>query len=410
MALLVITIINMKNINAGYDHLAEKRVKKKYMSYKPIIFASTICTSIIVIIFSVNGNHIGWMSAYGQNLDANDQTFSPPDLFSKAEKSVVQITATNLSPDQGIMSGNDGQASVLGSGFVYDNQGHIITNNHVISISSNVEVTFIDGNVYSAKVVGKDPYADLAVLQLDQVALNEEKIIPLSFANSSLLRVGEPIAVIGNPFGLSGSMTTGIVSQEDRLLPEEDSGYSIPGTIQIDAAVNPGNSGGPLLNFRGEVVGVTTAIYSNTGTFSGVGFAIPSNTIQRIVPRLITHGDFQHPWLGIGGMDITPSIAKMLGLRDARGVIILSIAPGSPADLAGLNAGKQDYTVGDSAIKHNSDIIIGIDEKQVRKMQDIITYIDAKSVGDSISLQIDREGSLNKIDLTLAARPNTKTS
>ncbi len=348
-----------------------------------------------------------WEPAYAQINNSGVKELLPSELFAKVERSVVQITVANLSGKEDILLNNSQDlVSLLGSGFLFKD-GYVVTNSHVVSLSETADVTFIDGNVYSARVVGKDPYANIAVLKLDEYALKEEKVSPLSIANSSLIKVGDPVAVIGNPFGLSGSMTTGIISQVGRLLPEEVTGFSIPSAIQIDAAVNPGNSGGPLLNYQGEVIGVTTAIFSNTGSFSGVGFAIPSNSIVRIVPQLILHGTYDHPWLGMGGMDITPAIAKRLGLKDAKGVLVLSVNASSPAELAGLHAVRQGATIEDARI-NLPDIIYGIDGKQMRKMQDIITYVDGKEVGDTISFQILRNGLMKKIDLTLSTRPSNR--
>jgi S1-C subfamily serine protease len=361
-----------------------------------ILFQSSIWEKISV-----------WELAYAQINNSTVKELIPSELFAKVERSVVQITVANLSGEEDLLL-NNGQdlISLLGSGFLYKD-GYVVTNSHVVSLSDTADVTFIDGNVYSARVVGKDPYANIAVLKLDENALNEEKVSPLPIANSSLVKVGDPVAVIGNPFGLSGSMTTGIISQVGRLLPEEVTGFSIPSAIQIDAAINPGNSGGPLLNYQGEVIGVTTAIFSNTGSFSGVGFAIPSNSIVRIVPQLILHGTYDHPWLGMGGLDITPSIAKRLGLKDAKGVLVLSINANSPADLAGLHAVRQGFPIEKTGI-NRPDIIYGIDGKQMRKMQDIIAYVDGKTVGDTISFQILRNGLMKKIDLTLSARPSNQ--
>src|SRR6266700_2429725 len=207
-----------------------------------------------------------------------------PDIFKRVENSVVQITSTvnDTSNLQIIINGNplQGQSTRLGSGFVYDNQGHIITNNHVVGNAKTVDVTFVDGNTYTAKVVGTDPFSDIAVIKITD-DFSAEKVLPLVIANSSSLQVGEQIVAIGNPFGLSDTMTTGIVSQMGRLLPNPDTGFSTPNTIQTDAAINPGNSGGPLLNMQGQVIGINTAINSATGEFSGIGFAVPSSTILR---------------------------------------------------------------------------------------------------------------------------------
>jgi S1-C subfamily serine protease len=192
----------------------------------------------------------------------------------------------------------------FGSGFIYDKSGIIITNYHVVSSATNIIVTFNDGNSYTAKIVGVDPYGDISVLKLDDPA--DEKLIPVTLANSSNLKVGDPVLAIGNPYGLDSTLTFGIISQIGRLLPNSDLGYSIPNVIQTDAAINPGNSGGPLIDLDGKVVGMNTAIFSNTGTYTGVGFAIPSNDINRIIPSLIKTGTYQHPWLGISGSKLSP--------------------------------------------------------------------------------------------------------
>ncbi|HYY51016.1 MAG TPA: trypsin-like peptidase domain-containing protein, partial [Nitrososphaeraceae archaeon] len=205
---------------------------------------------------------------------------SLPDIFQKVENSVVQITSTKSNPNEIIIENGvpaTGKSTALGSGFVYDNQGHIVTNYHVTNGARRADVTFTDGNTYSANVVGKDPNSDLTVLQITS-GFSQENVKPLPLANSSAVRPGQQVIAIGNPFGLSGTITTGIVSQKGRLLPNSDTGFSIPDTIQTDAAINPGNSGGPLLNAQGQVIGMNTAIFSSTGVYSGVGFAIPSNT------------------------------------------------------------------------------------------------------------------------------------
>ena len=248
---------------------------------------------------------------------ASDTELSLTDLFPKVESSVVQITDS---------SETDVFESRLGSGFVYDDNGHIITNHHVVSGGggNRLDVTFPDGTVYRASLIGSDPSADIAVLYVEEVS--KEKLLPLSLADSSKVRVGERVAAIGNPFGLSGSLSTGIVSGVGRQIPaQEEEGFTIPDIIQTDAPINPGNSGGPLLNMRGEVIGINSAIYSTTGQFAGVGFAIPSNTIAQIVPSLITTGSYQHPWLGVAGRDMTPGIADRLGLDEPRGFLVMDV-------------------------------------------------------------------------------------
>ena len=251
------------------------------------------------------------------------------DIFKKVENSVVQITSTVSNPNELIIINGkrlNGNSTALGSGFIYDNKGHIVTNNHAVPDLSNntnsVDVTFIDGNTYSAKVIHRDPFSDIAVLQLIG-NFSDEKLVPLSITNSSTLQVGQPVIAIGNPFGLSGSMTTGIISQMARVLPNPDTGYSIANTIQTNAAINPGNSGGPLLNMQGQVIGMNTAIISDTGSYSGVGFAIPSDDIMHIVPKLIQNRSYSHPWLGIAGGKITPEISEKVGFpKNYKGVMI----------------------------------------------------------------------------------------
>ncbi|HET7390076.1 MAG TPA: trypsin-like peptidase domain-containing protein, partial [Nitrososphaeraceae archaeon] len=320
----------------------------------------------------------------------------------------VQITTTQSNPNQVIIINGvpaNGKSTALGSGFVYDNQGHIITNYHVIDGATAADVTFVDGNTYSAKVIGKDPNADLAILQITD-NFSEEKVVPLPIANSSNIRTAEPVISIGNPFGLSGTITTGIISAQGRLLPNPDTGFSIPNTIQTDAAINPGNSGGPLLNIQGQVIGMNTAIFSRTGSYSGIGFAIPSNTIAKEVPLIIKNGTYTHPWLGIAGGSTTPEIAQNASLpRNYKGVVIGSVQPGSPADKAGLQATTQDMSGSNT---HIGDIITAVDGHPTKQIDNIINYIEShKNVGDNVKLTINRDGKVMNLTATLQARPNT---
>jgi S1-C subfamily serine protease len=341
---------------------------------------------------------------------------SLPDVFQKVENSVVQITSTKSNPNQVIILNGvpaTGRSTALGSGFVYDSQGHIVTNYHVVNGVTKADVTFTDGNTYSANVVGKDPYSDLGVLQITD-DFSEEKVVPLPLANSSAVRPGEQVIAIGNPFGLSGTITTGIVSQKGRLLPNPDTGFSVPNMIQTDAAINPGNSGGPLLNTKGEVIGMNTAIFSSTGSYSGVGFAIPSNTIAKEVPLLIKNGSYAHPWLGISGGKTTPDLTRAMGLpTNYKGVIVGSIQPGGPADMAGLKGLTQDDNNnggGSSSAQQTGDIITAVDGHPVRQIDDIINYIESqKNVGDNIKLTVNRDGQIMDLTATLQARPQTSS-
>ena len=333
---------------------------------------------------------------------ASDTDLTLPDLFQDVEKSVVQITDSNEI---------DLFESRLGSGFVYDDNGHIITNHHVVSGGGNrLDVTFQDGSVYRASLIGSDPSADIAVLYVKEVS--KEKLLPLSLADSSNVRVGARVAAIGNPFGLSGSMSTGIVSGVGRQLPaQEDDGFAIPDIIQTDAPINPGNSGGPLLNMRGEVIGINSAIFSTTGQFAGVGFAIPSNTIAQVVPSLITTGSYQHPWLGVAGMDMTPGIASRLGLDEPRGFLVMDVVVGSPAEKAGIQRGEEDAVIDGISMKLGGDVILAIDNNTVRKIDDILAYVEIeKSVGDDLKLTILRDGQTMEVITTLSARPSQQES
>jgi S1-C subfamily serine protease len=340
---------------------------------------------------------------------------SLPDVFQKVENSVVQITSTKSNPNEVIILNGvpqTGRSTALGSGFVYDNQGHIVTNYHVVSGVKKADVTFTDGNTYSANVVGKDPNSDLGVLQITG-DFSEEKVVSLPLANSSAVRPGEQVIAIGNPFGLSGTITTGIVSQKGRLLPNPDTGFSISNAIQTDAAINPGNSGGPLLNTKGEAIGMNTAIFSRTGSYSGVGFAIPSNTIAKEVPLLIKNGSYAHPWLGISGGKITPDSIRAMGLpANYKGVIVGSIQPGSPAEKSGLKGLTQDDNNnnggGGDAAPQTGDIITAVDGHPTRQIDDIINYIESqKNIGDNIKLTVNRNGQIMDLTATLQARPNT---
>ena len=333
---------------------------------------------------------------------ASDTELTLTDLFQKVEKSVVQITDSNEI---------DVFESRLGSGFVYDDNGHIITNHHVVSGGGNrLDVTFPDGTVYRASLIGSDPSADIAVLYVEEVS--KEKLLPLSLADSSNVRVGQRVAAIGNPFGLSGSLSNGIVSGVGRQIPaQEEEGFTIPDIIQTDAPINPGNSGGPLLNMRGEVIGINSAIYSTTGQFAGVGFAIPSNTIAQVVPSLITTGSYQHPWLGIAGRDMTPGIADRLGLDEPRGFLVEDVVAGSPAEKAGIQRGDEDAIIDGMPMRLGGDVIIAIDNNTVRKIDDILAYVEMeKSVGDDLKLTILRDGQTIEVIVTLAARPSQQES
>jgi S1-C subfamily serine protease len=339
-----------------------------------------------------NGNHLEVVGEITQT--KTNLQFSLIEIFEKTEESVVQVNVRTT----------DGRSSPgnMGSGFVYSADGYIITNNHVVDNSGIVTITFLDGESYTAKIIGTDPDLDLAVLKVE---MGSTYLQPIPIGDSSQLKVGEEIAAIGNPFGLSGSMTSGIISQIGRLLPQ-DSGYSIPDVIQTDAAINPGNSGGPLLNMKGEVVGINTAIQSATGEFTGVGFAVPSNTVKKVVPVLIKDGIFHHPWMGISGSDVDPELAKVRGLNSSKGFLIVTVIEGSPAEEAGLLGVTDTKEIDGREYPLDGDIIVKIDDIVVRKISDILIHLQReKSIGDDLIMTINRDGTIIEATLVLGERP-----
>ena len=321
-----------------------------------------------------------------------DIEFSLAEIFGMSEESVVQVNVLRGDSEGGV-----------GSGFVYSEQGHIITNQHVVKNEDRVTVTFLDGESYIADVIGRDADLDIAVIKIE--SFNLTKMKPMLIGDSSTLNVGEKIIAIGNPFGLSGSMTSGIISQIGRLLPQE-TGYSIPDVIQTDAAINPGNSGGPLINMKGEVVGINTAIQSTTGEFTGVGFAVPSNTLKKVVPVLIGEGEFHHPWMGISGTDVDPELAKFRGLESSKGFVVVSVIDGSPAEKAGMKGVSQTSEIDGREFPVNGDIIIEIDGKTVRKISDILIHLQReKHVGDEMIITVLRTGITIDLTMVLEERP-----
>jgi S1-C subfamily serine protease len=353
-------------------------------------------------------------SSSQQNSNSSSSATALPlkTIFKQAQASIVQITSKIPTAAPDALKPQSPNATTLGSGFVYDNQGHIITNGHVVGDAKIVDVTFVDGNRYTAKVLGTDIYSDIAVLQISQNNPQPQQLLssvkPLALSNSSKLEVGDQVIAIGNPFGLSDTMTTGIVSGVGRLLPAAAGiGFSIPNTIQTDAPINPGNSGGPLLNTQGQVIGMNTAIFSDTGTFSGIGFAIPSNTIIRIAPTLIEKGYYLHPYLGLNGATLTSDLSQNLtggvAADNLKGILIDTITKNGPADKAGIHGS----TIDQYSKKHSGDVIIGVDGHNIVRIDDLISYIDQhKSGGDNITLTVYRNGHAIDLKATLKSRPS----
>ena len=329
-------------------------------------------------------------------------------MFKQVENSVVQVTSKI--PVNNTINSQIQNATALGSGFVYDKQGHIITNAHVVGGSKTVDVTFVDGNRYTAKVIGTDDDSDIAVIQITDNNITKS-LKPLTIGNSSKMEVGDSVIAVGNSFGLSDTMTTGIVSQIGRLLPSSGFGFSIPGAIQTDAPINPGNSGGPLLNMQGQIIGINTAgiSASEQGGSTGVGFAISSNTVMRIVPILIEKGHFIHPYVGLTSATLTTDLAETINASlpiNFKGVYVDQIKKSSPADKAGIHGS----TIDQYSTKHGGDIITAVDGQTITKSEDLISYIDDhKSVGDSVVFTIYRNGHILNLKTTLAARPSSSS-
>lgn len=300
--------------------------------------------------------------------------------------------------------------SALGSGFVWDKDGHIVTNNHVISGADKIEVTFSDGTIVTATLVGADPDSDLAVLKVDVPA---DQLQPVQVGNSSAVKVGELAIAIGNPFGLEGTMTTGIVSAVGRSLPTDGTAaqsYTIPDIIQTDAPINPGNSGGVLIDAQGQVLGVTSAIESPVRANSGVGFAIPSAIVQNVVPVLIKDGKYVHTWLGISGTTLVPDLANAMNLdAGQRGALVEEVMPNSPAEQAGLRGSDRQVQIDGQTAIVGGDVITAIDGQQVLQMDDLIAYLARNTkVDQKVTLNLLRDGKQETLDVALAARPSTE--
>lgn len=338
------------------------------------------------------------------------------ELYSRSNPAVVSIEVIgNLAeqldlPDgHPLAPGGSGNVPLSGgSGFLYDSQGHIVTNNHVIEDAERLQVTFYDGSQTTARLIGTDPGSDLAVIKVDQLPPNAA---PLPIGDSREVAVGQTAIAIGNPFGLQNTLTVGVVSGLGRSLtgPPSENGagfFSIPNIIQSDAAINPGNSGGPLLNTRGEVVGVNTAIASTTGQFNGVGYAVPSQVLQRVVPSLIETGEYAHPWIGISMVAVDPLLAEEARLSVQNGVLVTGVSPNSPANNAGLQAGEDIFEYLGAEIPINGDIIVAVNGTPIRNSDELLSFLQVEvGVGDTLTLTVIRNGQEQELPLTLAARP-----
>ncbi|MCL5994604.1 MAG: trypsin-like peptidase domain-containing protein [Chloroflexi bacterium] len=335
------------------------------------------------------------------------------NIYQRVNPAVVYVAVSS--------NGNDGELEDVGtgSGFVIDKQGHIVTNNHVVASASQVDVSFADGTVARATIVGRDPYSDLAVIKVD---VPEDKLVPVELGDSSDLHPGQKVIAIGNPYGLAGTMTTGIISAIGRTLPEsgestdQSSSFINPEIIQTDAAINPGNSGGPLLDSHGRVIGVNTAIRSTSmgvsgqPSNSGIGFAVPVNTVKRVAPALIADGTIRYPYLGITSRDELnlAEIADQLNVDVTQGVLVFEVVPNGPAARAGLRGGNAQRTISvrGAPVPLGGDIITAINGTPVKDYTALISILTATTKpGDTITLTILRNGEQQDIQLTVGERP-----
>lgn len=364
------------------------------------------------------GGNPGLLGAYEGTLE---------NVYNQVNPQVVNIQVIEQSSGSGALpsnpffgspNGSQGQpAEALGSGFVWDNQGNIVTNNHVVAGASIVNVTFADGATFPAKIAGTDPYSDLAVVNVSNAG---SELKPVTLADSRQVRVGQLAIAIGNPFGLQGTMTVGIISALGRSLPATTDPqqsqtpvtgptYSIPDVIQTDAAINPGNSGGVLVDQNGHVIGVTAAIESPVQANSGIGFVIPSFLVSKVIPSLIKTGKYDHSYLGISGTTLNLDIAQAMNLNpQQRGALVEEVTPGSPAANAGIQASNQQVTISGQQIPVGGDVIIAIDNHPIQAMDELISYLaENTEVGQKVTLTILRNGKQQDVSVTLGVRPSS---
>jgi serine protease Do len=353
----------------------------------------------------------------GQDTPQPTSTPAQPVVISDGSLAAYQEALTNIyegvSPSVVSIRVTGSQGSGQGSGFVWDLDGHIVTNHHVVDGAREVTVEFYDGTITGAEVIGSDVYSDLAVVQVD---VSSDFLQPVQLTDSDQVKVGQLAIAIGNPFALTNTMTVGIVSAIGRSISAGEvslsgSSYSIPDIIQTDAPINPGNSGGVLVDDAGRVIGVTNAIESTTGSNAGIGFAIPANIVSMVVPGLIENGAYEHPYLGISGAALYPDLAEEMGLDpEQRGALVIEVTSGGPADRAGVRGSDSRAVIDDQQVLTGGDVITAIEDQQVRTMDDLISYLFSKTkVGQTIALTILRDGKETSVDVTLAARPAQQT-
>jgi serine protease Do len=287
-----------------------------------------------------------------------------------------------------------------GTGFIIDDKGYILTNNHVVENANEIIVTLGDEKKVEAVLVGRDPPSDLAVIKIPQ------RYVPMvaKLGNSDAIKVGQKAIAIGNPFGLSHTLTTGIISALNRQIENNRSG-ALYDLIQTDTAINPGNSGGPLLNSNGEVIGINTAIFSVSGGYQGIGFAIPVNRAKMVATQLIANGRYAKPWLGISGVGLSVDLSELLKLEIERGVLIAEVVPGSPANKGKLKGGHTNLIVGNLILPVGGDVILAINDRKVSTMAELIHEVNRHQIGDSIQIKVLRNGQKANLEIVLEETP-----
>ena len=380
-------------------------------------FASALLGGLVVGLLGWIAIGAGWIAADdGSNTsvataplaaaasDAEDGRPTVNEIYRKDSPGVVLVESTR-SPQASPVDpfGQQGGGTATGSGFVIDEDGHIVTNAHVVDGAESVQVTLgEDDESFDADVVGADPSTDIAVLQVDA---SDDQLHPLTLGDSGSVEVGDPVVAIGNPFGLDRTVTAGIVSALQREISAPN-GFTINDVIQTDAPINPGNSGGPLLDAAGRVIGVNSQIEASGGNGNvGIGFAVPIDTTREVAQQLIEDGEVQHAYLGVSGTDVTPEIADVLNLDRDQGALVQSVVPGSPADEAGIQAGDADATIGGQPVRAGGDVIVAVDGDAVSDMSDVIAAVASKQPGDELELTLLRGGNERTVTVTLGDRP-----
>jgi len=323
------------------------------------------------------------------------------DIYQRDAQGVAFISSQIVQQTQSVFGFPQRQQSTAtGSGFLIDNDGHILTNAHVVDGAKRVDVQLGDGATQQAEIVGTDPSTDIALLKVD----NTEGVNPLPLGDSTKVQVGDPVVAIGNPFGLDRTVTTGIVSALQRQI-QAPNGFSISDVVQTDAAINPGNSGGPLIDGAGQVIGINSQIESQSGGNEGVGFAVPIKTAADVVSQLENGGEVQRAYLGLSGGDITPSIAQAFNLPIQQGVLVEQVLNGGPADDAGINGATGQATIGGQTVPIGGDIITKVDGKPATGMDDVISAVNEHKPGDDLTLTVWRDGQQRDVSVKLGDRP-----